>query len=148
MKSYRLGHLTRKGGVLEGRDFSVLFDTKTVYGEEAGTIRNLAIKYLMEEKEGQYQGKTMQRWKLSGLTGYDKERKIVKDLINAGKVDVLKSKNGRYTNVTAINVKDFMFTSNDKANAEVTALKQKLKKANDQEKIVIQQSITLINALK
>lgn len=147
MNSYRMGHLTRKGGVLESRDFPVLFDTKAIYGEEAGTIRNLAIKYLMEEKKGLYQGKTMQRWKLSGLVGYDKERKIVKDLINAGKIDILKSENGLYTNVAAINVKDFMFASSSEANAEVMALKQKLKKATDQETINIEQRITLINAL-
>lgn len=147
MNSYRMGHLTRKGGVLESRDFPVLSDTKAIYGEEAGTIRNLAIKYLMEEKKGLYQGKTMQRWKLSGLVGYDKERKIVKDLINAGKIDILKSEDGLYTNVAAINVKDFMFASSSEANAEVMALKQKLKKATDQETINIEQRITLINAL-
>ena len=147
MNSYRMGHLTRKGGVLESRDFPVLSDTKAIYGEEAGTIRNLAIKYLMEEKKGLYQGKTMQRWKLSGLVGYDKERKIVKDLINAGKIDILKSEDGLYTNVAAINVKDFMFASSSEANAEVIALKQKLKKATDQETINIEQRITLINAL-
>ncbi len=147
MNSYRMGHLTRKGGVLENRDFPVLFDTKAIYGEEAGTIRNLAIKYLMEEKKGLYQGKTMQRWKLSGLVGYDKERKIVKDLINAGKIDILKSENGLYTNVAAINVKDFMFASSSEANAEIMALKQKLMKATDQETIDIEQRITLINAL-
>ena len=147
MNSYRMGHLTRKGGVLENRDFPVLFDTKAIYGEEAGTIRNLAIKYLMEEKKGLYQGKTMQRWKLSGLVGYDKERKIVKDLINAGKIDILKSEDGLYTNVAAINVKDFMFASSSEANAEIMALKQKLMKATDQETIDIEQRITLINAL-
>lgn len=147
MNSYRMGHLTRKGGVLENRNFPVLFDTKAIYGEEAGTIRNLAIKYLMEEKKGLYQGKTMQRWKLSGLVGYDKERKIVKDLINAGKIDILKSEDGLYTNVAAINVKDFMFASSSEANAEIMALKQKLMKATDQEIIDIEQRITLINAL-
>lgn len=82
MNSYRMGHLTQKGGSLEGRTFPVIFDTEAEYGEDEGTIRNLAIRYLTEEKKGQYEGKLMQRWKLVGLHGYDAEREVVKNLIN------------------------------------------------------------------
>ncbi|MOA51069.1 hypothetical protein D3C78_1741680 [compost metagenome] len=70
MNSYRMGHLTQKGGVLEGMQFPVLSDTKAEFGEEAGTIRNLTIRYLTEVKKGEYQGKAMHRWKLVGLEGY------------------------------------------------------------------------------
>lgn len=59
MNSYRMGHLTQKGGVLEGMQFPVLSDTKAEFGEEAGTIRNLTIRYLTEVKKGEYQGKAM-----------------------------------------------------------------------------------------
>lgn len=96
MNSYRMGHLTKKGGVLEGQQFPVLFDTEAEYGEEQGTIRNLTIRYLTEQKQGKYEGKAMQRWKLSGLEGFEKEREIVKELINSGKMDVPASADGRY----------------------------------------------------
>lgn len=51
MNSYRMGHLTQKGGALEGMQFPVLSDSKAEYGEEAGTIRNLTIRYLTEVKK-------------------------------------------------------------------------------------------------
>lgn len=57
MNSYRMGHLTKDGGVLEGRHFPVLFDTEEEFGEEDGTIRNLTIRYLDEVKKGDHNGR-------------------------------------------------------------------------------------------
>ncbi|BES86922.1 bifunctional metallophosphatase/5'-nucleotidase [Pectobacterium araliae] len=105
MNSYRMGHLTQKGGVLEGMQFPVLSDTKAEYGEEAGTIRNLTIRYLTEVKKGQYEGTVPQRWKLAGLQGYERERNIVESLLSSGKISVPTSDDGRYSNVQSINVK-------------------------------------------
>lgn len=147
MNSYRMGHLTRKGGVLAGKSFPVIFDTEVEYGEDEGTIRNLTMRYLTEEKKGQYQGKAMQRWKLSGLTGYEAQRQIVKDLINSGKVDILKSKNGRYSNIAAINVKDFMFASAAKAQAKIVEVNQQMAAASKQDKALLAQQVILIDAL-
>ncbi|MFT5807923.1 MAG: 2',3'-cyclic-nucleotide 2'-phosphodiesterase/3'-nucleotidase, partial [Moritella dasanensis] len=65
----------------------------------------------------------------------------------SGKVDVLKSKNGRYSNVAAINVKDFMFASTEKAQLKVTELKQQISAASKQDKVLLQQQVILINAL-
>ena len=61
MNSYRMGHLTKVGGVLKGRSFPVLFDTEEEFGEDEGTIRNLTIRYLSEVKNGKYEGKPMNR---------------------------------------------------------------------------------------
>ncbi|MGF1701525.1 5'-nucleotidase C-terminal domain-containing protein [Photobacterium makurazakiensis] len=130
MNSYRMGHLTKAGGVLEGQAFPVLFDTEEEYGEEAGTIRNLAIRYLTEVKEGSYTGKSMNRWALSGLEGYEQEREIIKNLINEGTISVPTSEDGRYTNVASINVKDLKFTSPELAKAYI-AKQQALLKATD-----------------
>ena len=110
MNSYRMGHLTQKGGALEGMQFPVLSDSKAEYGEEAGTIRNLTIRYLSEVKKGQYQGVTEQRWQLVGLQGYDRERKIVETLLNEGKISVPTSEDGRYSNVASFNVKALLFS--------------------------------------
>ncbi|MBT9182686.1 5'-nucleotidase C-terminal domain-containing protein [Pectobacterium punjabense] len=123
MNSYRMGHLTQKGGVLEGMQFPVLSDTKVEYGEEAGTIRNLTISYLTEVKKGQYEGTVPQRWKLAGLQGYERERKIVESLLNGGKISVPTSDDSRYSNVQSINVKSLLLpdaAQREKRVAELT----------------------------
>ena len=147
MNSYRMGHLTKKKGVLEGQKFPVIFDTEVEYGEEAGTIRNLTIRYLTEEKNGVYEGQLMQRWKLSGLTGFETQRELVKQLVNSGKIDVPTSSNGRYTNIASINVKKLMFKNKDLATNAVESKKAKLANASDAEKKNIENEIILINAL-
>ena len=131
MNSYRMGHLTQKGGVLEGMQFPVLSDTKAEYGEEAGTIRNLTIRYLTEVKNGEYQGKALQRWKLAGLEGYEPERKIVEKLLNEGKISVPVTDDGRYTNVASINVKALKFNDPQQMKQRITELQQQAKVATD-----------------
>lgn len=131
MNSYRMGHLTQKGGVLEGMQFPVLSDTKAEFGEEAGTIRNLTIRYLTEVKKGEYQGKPMHRWKLVGLEGYERERKIVDKLLNDGKISVPTTDDGRYTNVASINVKELLFSDPQMMKQRVAALQQQAQAATD-----------------
>jgi len=131
MNSYRMGHLTQKDGVLEGMQFPVLSDTKAEYGEEAGTIRNLTIRYLTEVKKGEYQGKAIERWKLVGLEGNEREREIVEKLLNEGKISVPVTDDGRYTNVASINVKGLMFNDPQQMKQQVAELQQQAKAATD-----------------
>lgn len=147
MNSYRMGHLTQKGGSLEGRTFPVIFDTEAEYGEDEGTIRNLAIRYLTEEKKGQYEGKLMQRWKLVGLHGYDAEREVVKNLINSGQIDVPSSDDGRYSNIASINVKALKFDSKEMAKEALDTRIKLIEKASSVEKINLNREIILIKAL-
>ncbi len=148
MNSYRMGHLTKKGGVLEGASFPILFDTEAEYGEEAGTIRNLTIRYLTEEKNGVYEGKPLQRWKLYGLDSrYNKQREIVKALINSEKISVPASENGRYTNIASINVKELLFETIEAKEAAITTRKNKLAQASEYESKQIKRELTLIEAL-
>ncbi|EOB4962407.1 TPA: bifunctional metallophosphatase/5'-nucleotidase [Vibrio vulnificus] len=147
MNSYRMGHLTQKGGVLEGQTFPVLFDTEAKYGEEQGTIRNLTIRYLTEQKQGQYVGQPTHRWKLSGLQGFEKEGAIVKQLINEGKIDVPASEDGRYTNIASINVKALVFTNPQAKNEAITSRLAKIEEANPTEKQHLKRELILIEAL-
>ncbi|GHZ85438.1 2`,3`-cyclic-nucleotide 2`-phosphodiesterase, putative [Vibrio cholerae] len=147
MNSYRMGHLTKKGGVLEGQQFPVLFDTEAEYGEEQGTIRNLTIRYLTEQKQGKYEGKPMQRWKLSGLEGFEKEREIVKELINSGKMDVPASADGRYTNIESINVQDLILKNSEAKNAAITQRLSRLESAPENEKTTLKRELILLEAL-
>ncbi|EOX3338460.1 bifunctional UDP-sugar hydrolase/5'-nucleotidase [Vibrio cholerae] len=147
MNSYRMGHLTKKGGVQEGLQFPVLFDTEAEYGEEQGTIRNLTIRYLTEQKQGKYEGKPMQRWKLSGLEGFEKEREIVKELINSGKMDVPASADGRYTNIESINVQDLILKNSEAKNAAITQRLSRLESAPENEKTTLKRELILLEAL-
>ncbi|EKF9198521.1 bifunctional metallophosphatase/5'-nucleotidase [Vibrio cholerae] len=147
MNSYRMGHLTKKGGVLEGLQFPVLFDTEAEYGEEQGTIRNLTIRYLTEQKQGKYEGKPMQRWKLSGLEGFEKEREIVKELINSGKMDIPASADGRYTNIESINVQDLILKNSEAKNAAITQRLSRLESAPENEKTTLKRELILLEAL-
>lgn len=131
MNSYRMGHLTQKGGALEGMQFPVLSDSKVEYGEEAGTIRNLTIRYLTEVKKGQYQGQAEQRWQLVGLEGYDRERKIVEKLLNDGKISVPTSEDGRYGNVASFNVKGLLFSEPQARQKQQAAFQAQLTAASD-----------------
>ncbi|WP_028866279.1 bifunctional metallophosphatase/5'-nucleotidase [Psychromonas aquimarina] len=148
MNSYRMGHLTKEGGVLEGRDFPVLSDTKAEYGEEQGTIRNLTARYLTEVKKGTYQGKKMNRWKLSGLSGYQSQREVVKSLINSGKITVPMSRDGRYTNVASINVKGKTFADKKALKTYIEMLQTQLAAADSEaQKRQIERDIIITKAL-
>lgn len=147
MNSYRMGHLTQKGGVLEGQSFPILSDTKQEFGEEEGTIRQLTIRYLTEVKKGQYEGKAMQRWKLTGLSGYEKEREIVKNLLNEGKISVPTTADGRFTNVASINVKGLKFKNKAELDRFVKVEQAKLEKADDAAKVDINRNIIIAQAI-
>ncbi|CAK4067089.1 Trifunctional nucleotide phosphoesterase protein YfkN [Vibrio sp. 16] len=148
MNSYRMGHLTKKGGVLEGRSFPVLFDTEAEYGEEQGTIRNLTIRYLTEQKHGTYEGKPQQRWQLVGLDdSYNEQREIVKTLINSGEITVPSSEDGRYTNIASINVKEWLFTSAKEQQQALAHREAQLVDASEGEKLKLEREIALIKAL-
>lgn len=148
MNSYRMGHLTQKGGVLEGRQFPVLSDTKAEYGEEAGTIRNLTIRYLTEVKKGQYEGTVPQRWKLAGLQGYERERHIVESLLNSGKISVPTSDDGRYSNVQSINVKSLLLPDTAQREKRVAELTQQRDSAtNALTKQRLNDQLTIIAAI-
>ncbi|MBA0197168.1 5'-nucleotidase C-terminal domain-containing protein [Pectobacterium brasiliense] len=148
MNSYRMGHLTQKGGVLEGMQFPVLSDTKAEYGEEAGTIRNLTIRYLTEVKKGQYEGTVPQRWKLAGLQGYERERRIIESLLNSGKISVPTSDDGRYSNVQSINVKALLLPDAAQREKRVAELTQQRDSAtNALTKQRLNDQLTIIAAI-
>lgn len=90
----------------------------------------------------------MSRWTLIGLEGYEKERETVKTLINSGKIDVPKSKDGRYTNVESINVKDKIFSTEAELTTYLSKLEQSLDKATTEaEKARIHRDMVIAKAL-
>ena len=67
MNSYRFAQLVKKGGIFEGQQIPVLWESKVARGREAGTIQNMMIEYLTKEKHGKIDGKSHNRWEIIGL---------------------------------------------------------------------------------
>lgn len=112
MNSYRLGQLQGKGGIFEGKDFKKLWDSKTAYGEEEGTIRNLAIDYIKNVKNGVINAKKQNNWCLLGIDPNSENYKKVRDLVNSGELKIPSSEDGKYTNLASINEKDLPVDNN------------------------------------
>lgn len=67
MNSYRFGQLVRKGGIFEGQNIPVLWESKVAMGQEKGTIQNMMIDYLTNVKKGKIEGVSHNNWKIVGL---------------------------------------------------------------------------------
>lgn len=67
MNSYRFGQLTKKGGIWEGQQIPVIWESKVAMGAEKGTIQNMLIDYITNVKGGKIEGKSHNRWKIVGL---------------------------------------------------------------------------------
>lgn len=67
MNSYRFGQLTKKGGIWEGQQIPLLWESKVALGTEQGTIQNMLIDYISNVKGGKVEGLSHNRWKLVGL---------------------------------------------------------------------------------
>ena len=108
MNAYRMDFLLSKGQALEGRKFNMTWSSKdeSAYGETGGTIRNLAIRYLKDEKKGEYKPTIQSNWKVVGVDAKSPARKAVVELVNKGILTVPATEDGKYTNVASINVKD------------------------------------------
>ncbi|OAB33108.1 5'-nucleotidase C-terminal domain-containing protein [Paenibacillus macquariensis] len=127
MNAYRMDALKAKGGALEGRKFQQLWSSKDVkaFGEIEGTIRNRAIAYLKEEKNGVYEPKIQENWKITGVDTTSPERADVIELINTGVLEIPKTDDGKYTNVASINILDTI------TRKEIDELSQKAKVSTD-----------------
>lgn len=108
MNAYRMEALIAKGGALENRTFKQLWSSKdaTAFGEDKGTIRNLAISYLKDVKNGVYEPVIQHNWKVTGVDLKAPARKDVVQLINDSILTVPTTEDGKYTNIASINVLD------------------------------------------
>ena len=67
MNSYRFAQLNGKGGIWEGQQIPVLWESKVAMGREKGTIQNMMIDYITNVKKGKVEGVSHNRWKIIGL---------------------------------------------------------------------------------
>ena len=67
MNAYRYEMLVKKGGPLEGRSVEPIWNSRTVLGDEEGTIRNMTIKYITDVKKGKITDESNHNWKVIGI---------------------------------------------------------------------------------
>ncbi len=67
MNSYRFNQLHGKGGIFEGQDIPVVWESKVAMGREKGTIQNMMIDYITNVKKGKIQGLSHNNWEIIGL---------------------------------------------------------------------------------
>jgi len=67
MNSYRFAQLNGKGGIWEGQEIPVLWESKVAMGREKGTIQNMMIDYITNVKKGKIDGQSHNRWEIIGL---------------------------------------------------------------------------------
>ena len=59
MNSYRFAQLNGKGGIWEGQQIPVLWESKVAMGREKGTIQNMMIDYITNVKKGKIDGQSV-----------------------------------------------------------------------------------------
>ena len=67
MNSYRFAQLNGKGGIWEGQQIPVLWESKVAMGREKGTIQNMMLDYITNVKKGKIDGQSHNRWEIIGL---------------------------------------------------------------------------------
>ena len=67
MNSYRFAQLNGKGGIWEGQEIPVLWESKVAMGREKGTIQNMMLDYITNVKKGKIDGQSHNRWEIIGL---------------------------------------------------------------------------------
>lgn len=67
MNAYRYEMLVKTGGPLAGHRVAPIWDSKTAFGQEEGTIRNMVIKYITDVKLGKVDGVSHNNWQVVGL---------------------------------------------------------------------------------
>lgn len=140
MNSYRLGQLQGKGGIFEGKEFKKLWDSKTAYGEEEGTIRNLAIDYIKNVKNGLINAKKQNNWCLLGIDPNSENYKKVRDLVNSGELKIPTSEDGKYTNIASINEKDLPSDNNTSKENEENINLDSINNKNNKDQVVNEES--------
>jgi 2',3'-cyclic-nucleotide 2'-phosphodiesterase / 3'-nucleotidase len=108
MNAYRMDFLVSNNGPMPGRKFEKLWSTQDEehFGEDEGTIRRLAVRYLKEVKNGVYTATQPNNWKIVGVDMFTDAHNDVVYLVNNDILTVPKTEDGKYTNIASINVLD------------------------------------------
>ena len=67
MNSYRFDQLIKKGGIFEGQNIPLVWSSKDEMGQDKGRIQSMMIDYIKNVKGGKIDGKSHDRWEITGL---------------------------------------------------------------------------------
>ncbi len=79
-----------------------LWTSLKAYGEDAGTIRNMSIRYIREVKKGQLDIKPVNDWQTTGYDRTSAPYKAAAQALKAGQLHLHNSTDGKYTNIASI----------------------------------------------
>ena len=102
MNAYRMQQLTAKDGIFAGQTFPQLWTSLKAYGEDAGTIRNMSIRFIREVKKGQLDIKPVNDWQTTGYDRTSAPYKAAAQALKAGQLHLHNSTDGKYTNIASI----------------------------------------------
>lgn len=108
-KTYKLAVNNYRFGTLMGLELVTMDDKyydsyETM--QDAGRIRDLIIKYTIEEKDGVLTPMVDHNWKIIGVSFNKSLQEKVFDLVRSGKISIPTSEDGRTKNVKALNIFD------------------------------------------
>jgi 2',3'-cyclic-nucleotide 2'-phosphodiesterase / 3'-nucleotidase / 5'-nucleotidase len=112
VNNYRANsHLLKAGAIFEEGEKLPEFVGKTddpSMGLGDGRVRDLIVKYVQEELNGEITPSVTNNWKLTGYSWDEAQRAEAVKLINDGKIEIPRSEDGRTPNVKAVNVDDLL----------------------------------------
>lgn len=102
MNAYRMNQLLAKGGIFEGRTIPAVWSSIDAFGEDGGTIRNMAIRYIKDVCHGTVSVTPANAWR---TTGYDESSPDFQEAVRRLKDGTLRLNNsadGKSTNIASI----------------------------------------------
>ncbi len=102
VNNYRFGSLVSKGWVTKEDKFYDSYETM----QDAGRMRDMIIKYVVEEKGGVIEPKVNNNWKITGIKLDYPQSEEIYEKIRAGEIVIPTTQGGRSINTKAININD------------------------------------------
>ncbi len=102
VNNYRFGTLVNNGWVNEEDKY---FDSYEMM-QDAGRMRDLIVKYVVEEKNGTIKPRVDNNWKITGINLDYPETEAIYEKIREGEIVIPRSEDGRSLNIRAINKND------------------------------------------
>lgn len=104
VNNYRFGTLIKNGWVTSEDKYYDSYETM----QDAGRIRDLIIKYMKEEKNGELNPIIHNNWEIIGIKLDYPERDTIYEMIRKGEIVIPRSVDGRTLNIKSINLKDYI----------------------------------------
>lgn len=103
MNQYRLDQLLSEGGIFEGKSFEPIWVSTIERGETEGTIRSMAMDYIVDVQNGVITAEDRPYWEIKGIDNSSEEYQAVKYLTNNDIIELNSSEDDESTNIESEN---------------------------------------------